>query len=107
MATSTEIKEALKNVSDQLAKYVNDAATMTVETSYVEMGAKVENATLAARTVIKLDGDSSSILPMKKAADGSLVVDTTIYDMHQQNVQAASSYRAAILESLLGVLRSQ
>lgn len=106
MAT-TEIKEALKNVADNIAKYVNDAATMSVETSYVEMGTKVESATLAARTVIKLDGDSSSILPMKKGADGALTVDTTIYDMHQQNVQAASSYRAAILESLLSILRSQ
>ncbi len=106
MAT-TEIKEALKNVADTIAKYVDDAATMTVETSYVEMGAKVENATLAARTVIKLDGDSSNILPMKKGADGGLTVDTTIYDMHQQNVKAASNYRAVILESLLGILRGQ
>ena len=106
MAT-TEIKEALKNVADTIAKYVENAATMTVETSYVEMGAKVEDAKLAARTIIKLDGDSSSILPMKKGVDGALTVDSTIYDMHQQNVQAASSYRAAILESLLGILRGQ
>lgn len=104
---STEIKEALKSVADQLAKYVDDAATMTVETSYVEIGAKVENATLAARTTIKLDGDSTSILPMKKGVDGALTVDTTVYDMHQQNVQAASNYRAAILESLMGILRGQ
>ena len=100
---STEIKEALKNVADQVAKYVADAATMTVETSTVEVGGK--DAQLAARTVIKLDGDSESLLPMKKGADGVLTVDTTVYDLHQQNVKAASDYRAAILNSLLGILR--
>lgn len=102
MAT-TEVKEALKNVADQIAKYVADAASMTVETSTVEIGAK--EAQLAARTVIKLDGDSTSVLPMKKGADGTLTVDTTVYDLHQQNVKAASDYRAAILNSLLGILR--
>ncbi|MGC1378073.1 MAG: hypothetical protein WA821_17725 [Anaerolineales bacterium] len=106
MAT-TEIKEALKNVADQLAKYVEDAATMTVETSYVEMGGNAEDAKLAARTIIRLDGDSTSVLPMKKGADGTLVVDTGVYEVHQQNVKAASDYRAAILERLMGVLRGQ
>ena len=105
MAT-TEIKEALKNVADQVAKYVENAASMTVETNYVEIGGKVENAKLAAYTVIKLDGDSSTTLPMKSNADGALVVDTALYEMHQQNVQAASNYRAAILERLLSILHS-
>ena len=104
---STEIKEALKNVADQIAKYVENVATMTVETDYVEMGGKIEDVKLAARTVIKLDGDSTSVLPMKPGLDGSLVVDTALYEMHQQNVQAAANYRAAILERLLGVLRGQ
>jgi len=106
MAT-TEIKEALKNVADQIAKYVDDAASMTVETSYVEVGGKPEDAKLAARTIIRLDGDSSNILPMKPSADGTLTVDTAVYDMHQQNVQAASEYRAAILERLLAILHVQ
>lgn len=106
MAT-TEIKEALKNVADQIAKYVDDAGTMTVETSYVEMGGKPEDAKLAARTTIKLDGDSSNILPMKKGADGGLTVDTTVYEMHQQNVQAATSYRAQLLERMLAILHVQ
>ena len=106
MAT-TEIKEALKNVADQIAKYVDDAASMTVETSYVEVGGKPEDAKLAARTIIRLDGDSSNILPMKPGADGALTVDTAVYDMHQQNVQAASEYRAAILERLLAILHVQ
>ncbi len=106
MATS-EIKEALKNVADTIAKYVENAATMTVETRYVEVGGDAKDAKLAARTTVKLDGDSESILPMKKNADGVLVVDTVINEMHQINVQAAIDYRAEMLEKLLGVLSGQ
>jgi hypothetical protein len=106
MAT-TEIKEALKNVADQIAKYVADAATMTVETSYVEIDGKPENAKLAARTVIKLDGDSSTTIPTKAGLDGSLTVDSAIYEVHQQNVKAASDYRSGVLNSLLSILRGQ
>lgn len=105
MATSPELKQALKDAADAIAKYVQDAATMTVETRYVEMGGDVEQAKLAARTTVKLDGDSESILPMKKTADGELVVDTVVYEMHQENVQAAIDYRAEMLDRLLSVLR--
>lgn len=107
MATSPELKQALKDAADAIAKYVQDAATMTVETRYVEMGGDVEQAKLAARTTVKLDGDSESILPMKKTADGELVVDTVVYEMHQGNVQAAIDYRAEMLDRLLSVLRGE
>lgn len=107
MATSPELKQALKDAADAIAKYVQDAATMTVETRYVEMGGDVEQAKLAARTTVKLDGDSESILPMKKTADGELVVDTVVYEMHQENVQAAIDYRAEMLDRLLSVLRGE
>jgi hypothetical protein len=105
--TTPELKEALKNVADTIAKYVDDAATMTVETRYVELGGKAEDAKLAARTVVKLDGDSESVIPMKKGADGALAVETMVNEAHQQNVQAAIAYRAEILERLLGILRGQ
>lgn len=107
MATSPELKQALKDAADAIAKYVKDAATMTVETRYVEMGGDVEKAKLAARTTVKLDGDSESILPMKKSAEGELVVDTVVYEMHQENVQAAIDYRAEMLDRLLTVLRGE
>ncbi len=70
MATSPELKQALKDAADSIAKYVQDAATMTVETRYVEMGGDAETAKLAARTTVRLDGDSESILPMKKIRRG-------------------------------------
>jgi hypothetical protein len=106
MATS-ELKEALKNAADVIAKYVQDAATMTVETHYVEMGSALKEAKPAARTTVRLDGDSQTILPMRKGADGALVVDTVLHEMHQENVQAAIDYRSEMLDKLLTVLRGQ
>ncbi len=104
MATSPELKEALKSAADKIAKYVDDAATMTVETRYVEIGGDISASKLAAQTIIRLDGDSETVLPMKKGPDGSLVVDTIVNEMHQENVQAAIDYRTAMLEKLLGLL---
>lgn len=106
MATSSELKEALKSVADKIAKYVEDAAEMTVETAYAEMGAaSFDGAKLAARTIVKLDGDSQTVLPMRKGEAGALEVDAVVFDLHQQNVQAAIDYRAKMMDSLLSVLR--
>jgi len=105
MATSPELKEALKSAADKIAKYVDDAATMTVETRYVELGSGSDESKLLARTIVKLDGDSETILPMKPGPDGSLVVDTAVNEMHQENVQTAIDYRTEILERLLSILK--
>jgi|GEM_PF-449009 len=103
---ASELKEAIKNAANQIAKYVEDAATMTVDTKYVEMGAAgFDEAKLAARTIVKLDGDSETVLPMKKTDSGALEVDTVIFELHQQNVQTAIDYRAKILNSLINLLR--
>jgi hypothetical protein len=104
MATSPELKEALKSAADKIAKYIDDAASMTVETKYVEIGGSSDTPKLLARTIVKLDGDSETILPMKPGPDGSLVVDTVVNEMHQENVQTAIDYRTEILERLLGLL---
>ncbi|HEY3312128.1 MAG TPA: hypothetical protein VGK00_10860 [Anaerolineales bacterium] len=103
MATSPELKEALKSAADKIAQYVDDAATMTVETRYIEMGGDPDQSKLAARTIVKLDGDSETVLPMKKGQDGTLVVDTMVNEMHQENVQTAIDYRTEMLERLLGL----
>lgn len=105
MATGPELKQALKDTADVIAKYVKDAATLTVETRLVEVGSEFEASKPAALTVLKLDGDSQTVLPMKKGPDGALVVDTALHELHQENVQAAIQYRVEMLERLLSVLR--
>jgi Zn/Cd-binding protein ZinT len=108
MATQTELKDALKTAAEKVAQYVEDAAEMSVETRYVEMGAaSFDNAKIAARTVVKLDGDSQTVLPMRKGEAGAMTVDAAVFEMHQQNVQAAIDYRAKMMNSLLSLLRPQ
>ena len=108
MATQTELKDALKAAAEKIAQYVEDAAEMAVETRYIEMGAEsFDEAKLAARTVVKLDGDSQTVVPMRKSEGGTLVPDTTVYELHQQNVQVAVEYRARMMSALLDVLRQR
>lgn len=99
---STEIKEALKNVANEVAQYVKDASTLTVETQTVQVGGGAP--TLAAKTVIKIDGDNTTVLPTFKNAEGKMEVDAVMYDLHMQNVQAAIDYRSKILDALIDVL---
>lgn len=103
-----EIETALKNAATAVAQYVKDAATMQVETRYVILetngAANFEQAAPIARTVIKLDGDSETVVPMRRNEAGALEVDTGLFELHQQNVNTAIEYRARILNSLLGTL---
>ena len=106
-----EYEIALKNAAASVAKYVQDAATMLVETKYIEVGSdgqvNFEDARSIARTEIKLDGDSMAIVPMRRNEAGVLEVDVALFELHQQNVATAIEYRARILNALLSTLVSQ
>jgi hypothetical protein len=108
---ANELDTALKNIATTLAQYVKDASTMQVETRYVEIGensaVEFDKARPVARTVIKLDGDSETVLPMRKNEAGATVVDSELFDLHQQNVTTAIEYRARILNALLSSLSSR
>lgn len=103
-----EFENALKNTAASVAKYVQDAATLQVETRYVEVSSNAapdfEQARPAARTVIRLDGDSEAVLPMRKNEAGTMEVDAALFELHQQNVSTAIEYRARILNALLSTL---
>lgn len=109
---ATEVENALKDAVKSVAKYVDDAATMTVETWFVEVAmdggqADFAQAKPAAKTVVRLDGDSQTTVPLQKNEAGILDVDTDLYQIHQQNVQTAIDYRAKILSALLDVLKQK
>ena len=57
--------------------------------------------------MISLDGDNVSVVPGSPGETGKWEIDTVIYDLHMQNVQAAIDYRARMVDSLLGLLRSR
>jgi hypothetical protein len=84
---------------------------MVVETKYIEIGGNggsaAGQASTAARTVIKLDGDSESTIPMRKNEAGILEVDSDLFNLHQQNVTTAIEYRARILNALLSTILSR
>ena len=102
MATP-EIKEALKNVANEVAKYVKDAAELKVQTKTIQIGSNAE-ASLAAESIIRLDGDSTTTLPTSTNDFGKSEVDSVIYEIHMQNVQAAIDYRSKIIQSVIDVL---
>lgn len=102
----TEIKDAVKNTSEHIVSYVKDVATLTVATRTAEVG--VEGLpTLVARTVISFDGDNDTVVPTQRNEGGQVVVDTTLYEIHMQNVAAAIDYRTRLLDSMIGFLKSR
>jgi len=100
----TEIKEALRSAADTVSKYVRDAAVLTVETQTLEVASGAEPQ-LASRTVIKIDGDNTSVVPGLKNEAGKWEIDTVLYDIHMQNVQSAIDYRSKMIDSMLSLLR--
>lgn len=107
---ANEFETALKNAAAQMARYVKDAAEMKVETRAVSVNGSAppnfDSAQPIARTIVRLDGDSETILPLVNSNSGSPEVDLTLFDLHQQNVNTAIEYRARILNALLGNLIS-
>ena len=103
MAVS-EIKEALRSTADTIAKYVRDLGVLHVETQTLDVG-KAADPVLAARTVIKIDGDNTSVIPGVQNQQGKWEIDTGLYDLHMQNVQKAIEYRSKLMDAMLGLLR--
>lgn len=106
---ANDIENSIKQAAEKIVQYVNDAATLTVETKYVPVGtdggpASFDQAKPAARTIIKIDGDSEAIIPLQQT-DGGLVVDTALFDVHERNVNAAIVYRTKLLNALLDALK--
>ena len=109
---SNNLQTALKNATQKLAKSLEDATELKVETRYVLLsGADTntgpdETGRLLARTVMQLDGDATVILPMTRSDTGELQTNKEIFDLHQSNVTTALKYRMDLLTNLMAALRS-
>jgi hypothetical protein len=107
---ANELNNALKSAADKIAKYVDEVSTMTVETRFVDIDAGTvdfDQARPVARTVVRLDGDSSTIVPMRKNADGVMAVDADLFELHERNVATAIDYRSQIMDALLQAIKPQ
>jgi hypothetical protein len=102
---ATELREAIKASAERIVKYVEDVSSMKVETQYVDLGSATPNAAkLAASSLVSLDGDSQTVVPVQQGAT-QLEVNMSIFEVHQQNVQAAIEYRTKMMNALLTILR--
>jgi hypothetical protein len=105
---ANELDAAIKSAATNVAKYIGDAATLTVETKFVEVGQQgfgdFASAAPAARTIIRMDGDSELVAPVRKTEAGAYEVDEALFELHQLNVETAIEYRARILTALLETL---
>ncbi len=106
---ATELENSIRSAAAKVAQYVEDVATMTVETRYVIIGANADvdfaQAKPVGRSIVRLDGDSETIIPTQEGEKNRLEVDTTLFEMHQRNVNTAIEYRARLLNALLTTLQ--
>lgn len=104
---ANDLENSVRAIAEKAAKYVDDISSMTVRTSYTEVGSGLNNeARLAAETVIRFDGDSEVTVPMVAGEDGNLRVDVDLFNLHQRNVALTIDYRAKMLNSLLALVQN-
>lgn len=105
---ANELNNAVKSVAEKIVRYVDDMATLTVETRFMDVqsqSATFETARAVARTEIRMDGDCTTVLPVQPNTAGQMAVDAEMFEMHQRAVGTAIEYRTKVLNALLGVLR--
>jgi hypothetical protein len=107
---ATDLESSIRSAAEKVVGYIDDIATMTVETKYVKVGVNgdVDFATAkpAARTVVKIDGDSEAVLPVHVSDTGVMTVDKDLLDLHERNVATAIDYRARLLDAMIGMLKT-
>lgn len=108
---NADIEGAVRTAAQKLEKLLGDAAKLTVTTNYVVVGADPAAAganqpALAAKTEIALDGDWTAAMPVQQGEGGRLEREDFLFDFHQENVRAATEYRARIIGTLIEALRS-
>ena len=100
-----DIETALNKIAGKLVEYVEDAATLNVVTQSVDINKSTDfkDSKPVASTTIKIDGDSTMIVPLRGGANGT-EVDNALYNLHMQNVSLAIQYRQNILNALIAAL---
>ncbi len=108
---ATELENSIRAAAEKVARYIEDAATMEVKTYYVLVTARetpnLETERPGAYTMVKLDGDSKTIVPMREAREGGLEIDGPLFAIHERNVNTATEYRSRVLSSLVGLLQQR
>lgn len=106
---ANDMENSVRTAVQKLAQALENATEMKVETRYIivkaDAGAGPEPASqLAASTVVELDGDSVTTVPMRQNQTG-LEIDSALLDLHQKNVTTAIEYRTRVLNALLSLVQ--
>jgi hypothetical protein len=108
---ATDLETSVRNAAAQIARYVEDIAEMKVETWSVQVeaasAANFDQAKPAAQTIIKLDGDSKAVIPLRMGQGGALEVDLALLEIHERAVATTIEYRSKILATLIGLLQAR
>lgn len=106
---ATDLESHIRIALEKLAKALADAGDVTVETRYKPIDPQnpdsLDSSFLAARTVIKLDGDQDMIVPVTVTETGAIIFEESLLDMHLRNVQSAIEYRRSALNTLVDIFR--
>lgn len=107
MAESWE--NSIKNTAQKLAEALQDAATLTVKTDFIEPAPAggAQTTPISLTTIIKLDADSTNDVPVQRVEGVGLQVSMDMQQVHTSNVKAAMDYRVHILNALLDAVKSQ
>lgn len=107
MAEQWEV--SVKSAAQKIADALQDAATLTVVTDYVQAATSSTPQTtlLKLETVIKLDQDSVNTVPVTQVSGVGLQVDAELHRIHTENVRAASEFRIQMFNALLDAVKTQ
>jgi hypothetical protein len=104
--TAPDLLTSLRRAGEELAKQINDATELTVETKFVviDEDGSVDWSKVVpiARTTVKLDGDTELIVPLSRQGD-NLVVRKDLLELHDSNVANARAYREKLYDMIVGV----
>jgi hypothetical protein len=107
----SELESNVRNAFEKLAKALSDASELIVETRYVvvESSAQedLDQSRLVAKTVIQIDGDHHTTIPMRKLESEQLVVDEDLLEIHRESVASAIDYRMQALETLIDLVKTR
>lgn len=114
--TARSLEDSVKSAVDKISQYVDDVSKLQVETRYLVIGddgtlpvgpnGRVDftQANAAAFSEIKIDGDCYTVVPIRKNANGDLVFQEALNQVHDRNVAAAVQYRKDIVAALKDVV---
>ena len=105
-----DIEAAFQTAAKTIAGYVANVSTLKVTTQYVRAGTNADDIDFStakplAQTTIELDADCTTILPVTSPPGSPLQIDSTLFELHERNVNTATEYRARVLSALVTALQ--